>query len=229
MDECKPLLLGWVTGLADNAKVMALSGSARIFRRAMLLCSVADWSLLLGVWGALGLFAASSPSSSRAAIALPFVAFACLDAVRLAAQLLHSRLLLRLKKRDTTDSDVLESETAPTLLGFQSKSETGTAGEGTPRGVNVKLPAGITTRLTQGLWVLNVVNVVVCAVIGLMWSMAPVGAVNILVIARFTRLVLECAYLVSTLLARVDRSGYAADERWRPTGRGLHSSTFSST
>jgi hypothetical protein len=40
--------------LFENVKTMALSGSARIFRRAMLACSLADWALLLGVWAAIG-------------------------------------------------------------------------------------------------------------------------------------------------------------------------------
>ena len=42
------------TAAFENVKTMALSGSGRAFRRAMLLCSLADWGLLLGVWAATG-------------------------------------------------------------------------------------------------------------------------------------------------------------------------------
>ena len=190
--------------LLENVKTMALCGSARIFRRAILACSFADWVLLLGVWAAIGVraqatggivaSAAVTASSAFAFLAqpqvvltLPFAAFLTLDAVRLASQLLHSHLLIEAQTRQRDDIAPLRER----ILGLT-------------------LPAGMTTKLTQCVYGLNLANAAMTLALGAAYGSrtVPMVAVKLLIMIRFGRLALECAYLVSTLMARVDRSGF---------------------
>ena len=257
--------------LFENVKTMALSGSARIFRRAMLVCSFADWALLLNVWAAIGLnayhYAIPSVASNAAnaaaftsaffiqpsaTLALPLAAFVVLDAIRVSSQLLHSCLLIRSRSKTQWNVDDDEDDDDDVALGLDgggagseenqpyqttgaaaaaaaarflklkkrpsssssspspsSSSASSTRKRGFLGGLSL-LPAGMTTRLTQYLYALNLGNVAVAAAMGVTFRAAevPIGWVNAIVMARFGRLVLECAYLVSTLLARVDRSQF---------------------
>ena len=144
------------TAAFENVKTMALSGSGRAFRRAMLLCSLADWGLLLGVWVATGGASASARhhggvgvSSSAAMILLPVLAFLVVDSARLVAQLGHGALLTGARANRRGDAAEARARRkalmASRVLGRQVFGQS--------------IPAGMTTRLTQSLYVANLANV----------------------------------------------------------------------
>ena len=145
------------TAAFENVKTMALSGSGRAFRRAMLLCSLADWGLLLGVWAATGGASASArhhggvgvSSSSAAMILLPVLAFLVVDSARLVAQLGHGALLTGARANRRGDAAEARARRkalmASRVLGRQVFGQS--------------IPAGMTTRLTQSLYVANLANV----------------------------------------------------------------------
>ena len=221
--------------LLENVKTMALSGSARIFRRAILACSFVDWALLLGVWATIGLHTQAAPTAAAAsmvaatastsafnaqpsaAMALPFAAFFALDAVRLASQLLHSRLVENMQARGNRRRARSGGGGDARVNGAATRTAD-TAGVPASSSIRVRvlgmsMPAGMSTRLTQCLFASNLGNAAVAAALGLTFggstlTCVPVAAVNLLVTARFGRLVLESAYLVATLLVTVDRSAF---------------------
>lgn len=182
----------WCACMWDSAVLMAESGSGRTFRRAMLACSLADWALLLGAWTALGIQGAATHGTrvQPHAAVVPLAAFLCLDATRLGCQLMHSRLLRRLRTR---------------RLG--ERPATGASSF-------VRTPAGMTTGLTRWVFFGNIACFVAVAALGCGgggWRVpVPPGttAISLLLLARFHRLMIEGAYLAATLLAKVvDRSG----------------------
>ena len=176
----------------DGARAMAESGSGRFFRRAQLLCSLADWTLLLSAWQA-----AVSGATPPAVIALPLAAFFALDLTRLAAQLWHSRLLTDARARKTSARGARRAAMATKTLGR--------------RLLGRSLPAGMTTRLTQSLYTLNVFNASLAAVLFLFFGSngnVPYAVAAVAASTRLTRLLPECAYLVASLSARVDRTRF---------------------
>jgi hypothetical protein len=226
------------TAAFENVKTMALSGSGRVFRRAMLLCSVADWGLLLGVWAATGGASASARHGggggvSPSAILLPVFAFLVVDSARLVAQLGHGALLTGARANRRGDAAEARARRkalmASRVLGRQVFGQS--------------IPAGMTTRLTQSLYLANLANValVLLAAAGswlIGWflggdvalhtttrrsaeyAVGLVGGTHLALgsgfapvagaclLARFARLVLELTYLASALLAKVDRSRF---------------------
>ena len=176
----------------DGARAMAESGSGRFFRRAQLLCSLTDWTLLLSAWQA-----AVSGATPPAAVALPLAAFFALDLTRLAAQLWHSRLLTDARLRKTSAKGARRAAMATKTLGR--------------RLLGRSLPAGMTTRLTQSLYTLNVFNASLAAVLFLFFGSngnVPYAVAAVAASTRLTRLLPECAYLVAALSARVDRTRF---------------------
>ena len=224
------------TAAFENVKTMALSGSGRAFRRAMLLCSLADWGLLLGVWAATGGASGGArhhggvgvSSSASAMILLPVLAFLVVDSARLVAQLGHGALLTGARANRRGDAAEARARRkalmASRVLGRQVFGQS--------------IPAGMTTRLTQSLYVANLANValVLLAAAGswlIGWFLGGDGArrsaeyavglvggthlalgsgfapvAGACLLARFARLVLELTYLASALLAKVDRSRF---------------------
>ena len=224
------------TAAFENVKTMALSGSGRAFRRAMLLCSLADWGLLLGVWAATGGASGGArhhggvgvSSSASAMILLPVLAFLVVDSARLVAQLGHGALLTGARANRRGDAAEVRARRkalmASRVLGRQVFGQS--------------IPAGMTTRLTQSLYVANLANValVLLAAAGswlIGWFLGGDGArrsaeyavglvggthlalgsgfapvAGACLLARFARLVLELTYLASALLAKVDRSRF---------------------
>ena len=133
----------------DGARAMAESGSGRFFRRAQLLCSLTDWTLLLSAWQA-----AVSGATPPAAVALPLAAFFALDLTDWRAA-----VALAASHGCSSEENV-------------RKGETSRHGDQDPRSTITRQvsPAGMTTRLTQSLYTLNVFNASLAAVLFLFFG-----------------------------------------------------------
>ena len=189
----------------------ATCGSARLFRRVIALCCVVDWLVLAGTWSALGVVGGTLGGMYPTAALLPLATCLALDAARVAAQLTHARLLVAARVSSaphgttseasggTADGKPLTSPKASTLNLFPLKA----------------LPVGMTSRLTRFTYALNVWNMALTIVAGVLVGNLGVTSVHIpasfiavtrvVACARFARLVSETAYLTSALLAVVDR------------------------
>ena len=188
----------------------------------------------MGVWAATGARGGArhhggvGVSSSAATILLPVLAFLVVDSARLVAQLGHGALLTGARANRRGDAAEARARRkalmASRVLGRQVFGQS--------------IPAGMTTRLTQSLYVANLANValVLLAAAGswlIGWFLGGDGArrsaeyavglvggthlalgsgfapvAGACLLARFARLVLELTYLASALLAKVDRSRF---------------------
>ena len=194
------------------------------------------WSAM-GVVSAVADGTLAHVSNVSAATLAPLATFLFLDAARIAAQLFHARLLVdaRLssdsfrvaggKKASPNDGNG-EIPNEPTRAASRAGWPFGPFG---PFGR--ALPAGMVARLTRATYALNVWNLALTVVAGVFLGGAPGGStggstaliastasasalvvVRFVVVARFTRLVAETAYLASALLAVVDRPRIVAED-----------------
>ena len=229
--------------VAGQWREAATCGSARAFRRVIAACCVLDWLAIASVWSGLGVVAAvadgtlahvSNVSTSTLA---PTATFLFLDATRVAAQLVHARLLVGAR----VSSDVRRSPPGTDGLGEMDAARAPSrwfSFEWTFGAFGRALPAGMVARLTRTTYALNVWNLALVVVAGVFLGgvsgssagpgMHPAAAstalaassasassflivVRFVVVARFTRLVAETAYLAAALLAVVDRPRIVAE------------------
>ena len=229
--------------VAGQWREAATCGSARAFRRVIAACCVLDWLAIASVWSGLGVVAAVADgtlahvSNVSASTLAPTATFLFLDATRVAAQLVHARLLVGAR----VSSDVRRSPPGTDGLGEMDAARAPSrwfSFEWTFGAFGRALPAGMVARLTRTTYALNVWNLALVVVAGVFLGgvsgssagpgMHPAAAstalaassasassflivVRFVVVARFTRLVAETAYLAAALLAVVDRPRIVAE------------------
>ena len=232
--------------VAGQWREAATCGSARAFRRVIAACCVFDWLTIASVWSGLGVVSAvangtlAHVSNVSASALAPLATFLFLDAARVAAQLVHARLLV--DARVSSDARVAAKGSPPA---GSDDTECSDARRNTKKNVSSRagrplrafgraLPAGMVARLTRATYALNVWNLALVVVAGVFLGGVPGGTIppvsmsttaapaassassflvvaRVVATARFARLVAETAYLAAALLAVVDRPRIVAE------------------